>query len=116
MLHFRLHDFCAVLQRNCPIVQMGPVTMRTVLTALTVASMVGGLVSCAEKSSDEKPVPETRVSQTTPQIFSVKGAVKELKPDGKTVVIKHEEIPNYMRSEEHTSELQSQSNIVCRLL
>ncbi|PYM14032.1 MAG: electron transporter SenC [Verrucomicrobia bacterium] len=70
--------------------------MRTVLTALTVASMVGGLVSCAEKSSGEKPVPETRVSQTTPQIFSVKGAVKELKPDGKTVVIKHEEIPNYM--------------------
>ena len=70
--------------------------MRMVLTALTVASMVGGLVSCAEKSSGEKPVPEARGSQTSTQIFSVKGVVKELKPDGRTIVIKHEEIPNYM--------------------
>ena len=70
--------------------------MRMVLTALTVASVVGGLVSCAEKSSGEKPVPEARGSQTSTQIFSVKGVVKELKPDGRTIVIKHEEIPNYM--------------------
>ena len=70
--------------------------MRMVLTALTVASMVGGLVSCAEKSSSEKPVPEGRGSQTSTQIFSVKGVVRELKPDGRTIVIKHEEIPNYM--------------------
>src|SRR5258708_3065055 len=30
------------------------------------------------------------------QIFYVKGVVKELKPDGKTAVIEHEEIPDYM--------------------
>ena len=30
------------------------------------------------------------------QVFYVKGVVKELKPDGKTAVIEHEEIPNYM--------------------
>ena len=70
--------------------------MRMVLTALAVVSMAGGLVSCAEKSSGEKPVPEARGSQTSTQIFSVKGVVKELKPDGRTIVIKHEEIPNYM--------------------
>lgn len=33
---------------------------------------------------------------TNQQIFQVKGVVKELKPDGKTVVIRHEEIPHYM--------------------
>ena len=70
--------------------------MRMLLTALTVASMIGGLVSCAEKSSGEKPVPEARGLQTSTQIFSVKGVVRELKPDGRTIVIKHEEIPNYM--------------------
>jgi protein SCO1/2 len=30
------------------------------------------------------------------QVFQVKGVIKELKPDGKTVVIRHEEVPNYM--------------------
>src|SRR5207245_1911696 len=34
--------------------------------------------------------------QTNTQIFSVKGVVKELKPGGRTVVIAHEAIPNYM--------------------
>ena len=31
-----------------------------------------------------------------PQTFYVKGVVKELKPDGKTAIIEHEEIPDYM--------------------
>src|SRR2546426_606444 len=33
---------------------------------------------------------------TTQQVFQVKGTIKELKSDGKTVEIRHEEIPNYM--------------------
>lgn len=33
---------------------------------------------------------------TNLQVFFVKGFVKELKPDGRTVVVDHEEIPNYM--------------------
>ncbi len=37
------------------------------------------------------PAPSTNL-----QTFFVRGVVKELKPDGKTVVIDHEEIPNYM--------------------
>lgn len=37
------------------------------------------------------PVPSTNL-----QTFFVRGVVKELKADGKTVVIDHEEIPNYM--------------------
>src|SRR2546430_7152411 len=31
-------------------------------------------------------------------------------------VVAQKEIANFLRSEEHTSELQSQSNLVCRLL
>lgn len=33
---------------------------------------------------------------TNRQVFEVKGVVRELKPDGKTVVIRHGEIPNHM--------------------
>ena len=32
------------------------------------------------------------------QIYSAKGVIKELEPDGKTAVIKHEEIPGYMQA------------------
>lgn len=47
------------------------------------------------------PVPVAVVSgspapATNLQTFFVRGVVKELKPDGRTVVIDHEEIPNYM--------------------
>src|SRR5215207_3841201 len=34
--------------------------------------------------------------QSNQQIFQVKGVIEEIKPDGKSAVIKHEEIPNYM--------------------
>lgn len=37
-------------------------------------------------------------TETNQQTFQVKGIVKELKPDGKTVVIQHEEVPNYMKA------------------
>ncbi len=36
------------------------------------------------------------LSNTNLQTFFVRGVVKELRPDGKTVVVDHEEIPNYM--------------------
>src|ERR1051325_4313016 len=32
------------------------------------------------------------------KMYQVKGVVRELKADGKTVVIQHEEIPNYMKA------------------
>lgn len=52
------------------------------------------MVSCKERA----PVvaASTSAPGTNQQVFQVKGVVKELKPDGKTVVIKHEEVPNYM--------------------
>lgn len=43
------------------------------------------------------PVPVSPApASTNLQTFFVRGVVKELKPDGKTVVVDHEEIPNYM--------------------
>jgi protein SCO1 len=56
------------------------------------------VVSCKEKS----PAPTTSNSSsnadTHQQTFQVKGVVQEVKPDGKTAVIKHEEIPGYMKA------------------
>jgi protein SCO1 len=39
---------------------------------------------------------DSSVIDTNRQVFEVKGVVKELKPNGKTAAIAHEEIPNYM--------------------
>jgi protein SCO1 len=50
-------------------------------------------VSCGKKSENFST--ETS-GNTNQQIFQVKGVVEEIKPDGKSAVIKHEEIPGYM--------------------
>ena len=50
-------------------------------------------ISCGKRSdtfSTEKS------GNTNQRIFQVKGVVQEIKPDGKSAVIKHEEITNYM--------------------
>ncbi len=53
---------------------------RIISTAAVAAALAVAAVSCARN----------------PQIYFVKGVVKELSPDGRTVVIAHEEIPGYM--------------------
>ncbi len=58
-------------------------------TALACAA-----ISCersSEKFSDEK-----KSANPNQKIFQVKGIVQEIKPDGKSAVIKHEKIPDYM--------------------
>jgi protein SCO1/2 len=35
-------------------------------------------------------------TRVEPQFFAVKGVVREVKPDGRTIVVRHEEITNYM--------------------
>jgi len=57
------------------------------LLAVTLAA-----VSCRE----QKTAAPAGVSATNVQTFAVQGVVRELKPDGRTVVIRHEEITNYM--------------------
>lgn len=54
------------------------------------------VVSCKERVSALAGSAPSASASTNQQAFQVKGVVKELKPDGKTIVIKHEEVPNYM--------------------
>ncbi|MDB6022103.1 MAG: Electron transport protein SCO1/SenC [Pedosphaera sp.] len=55
------------------------------------------LLSCKQQTKPAAVPPETVAApSTSKQIFQVKGVVKELNPDGKTVVIQHEEVPHYM--------------------
>ena len=43
----------------------------------------------------EQP-PTAAAAETNRQVFEVKGEIKEIKPNGRTAVIKHEEIPDFM--------------------
>src|ERR1700722_12570353 len=57
-----------------------------------LALLLGALAGCGTNTSAQ-PVATVATNQ---QVFDVKGVVRELKPDGKTVVIRHEAIPNHM--------------------
>jgi protein SCO1/2 len=61
---------------------------------LLLALAAGGLASCGSKP--EIPPSAVSSTQTNTLVFQVKGVVKKLEPDGKTVVIQHEAVPNYM--------------------
>lgn len=50
------------------------------------------LASCSDQPTGAKS------SDAATQSYAVKGVVRELKPDGRTVVIRHEEIPGYMEA------------------
>lgn len=50
------------------------------------------LVSCSDERAGSKS------SAAATQSYAVKGVVRELKADGRTVVIRHEEIPDYMEA------------------
>ncbi len=66
---------------------------------LHLAKILGlAMLTCALTSCrDRNPAPNATAGHSTNvQIYLVKGVVKELKADGKTVVIQHEEVPNYM--------------------
>src|SRR6185436_5732769 len=47
--------------------------------------------ACDSRQNDA--VRTTGGPDTNPKIFYVKGVLKELKPDGRTAIIEHEEIP-----------------------
>lgn len=64
------------------------------LRMFAVVLLAGALAGCSTRTSAEPVV--APAGGTNLQSFQVKGVVKELKPDGKTVVIRHEAIPNHM--------------------
>lgn len=69
---------------------------------------LAGAIGCAERPSTATATsnnPSAPQRAATPaktndarQVFQVKGVLQELKVDGKTVVIRHEEIPGYMKA------------------
>ncbi|MDB6122198.1 MAG: Electron transport protein SCO1/SenC [Pedosphaera sp.] len=61
-----------------------------------VALLALAVSSCSRKSEEPMREIQTTDTSTNQQIFQVKGEIKEIKPDGKTAVIKHEEVPNFM--------------------
>jgi protein SCO1/2 len=75
---------------------MRELDMRQVFTGLILAGLVCAVTSCTGDTAGQQSAAGAPHSGT--QVFSVKGVVKELKPDGKTIVIEHEEIPNYMQA------------------
>jgi protein SCO1/2 len=65
--------------------------VRQTLTSILLTVLA---VSCAKQNT--APTSSVNKKPQEPQTYQVKGVVKELKPDGKTVIIKHEEVTNYM--------------------
>jgi protein SCO1/2 len=53
------------------------------------------LLSGCDGKEAQRPI-EAAAADTNRQVFTVKGILKEVKRNGKTAIIKHEEIPNYM--------------------
>ncbi len=74
-------------------------TLGAALVALLIGGLLFGRSSMRVSVPPSAPLPVPAMpptASTNVQTFFVRGVVKELKADGKTVVIDHEEIPNYM--------------------
>ena len=63
-----------------------------VLLSMAAVSVV--LVSCGASAAESGALQARQ--ETNVQTFTATGAVREVKADGRTVVVKHEAIPNYM--------------------
>jgi|ERR1035438_7740274 protein SCO1/2 len=60
-----------------------------------VNALFGGFLISLNATAAESPLPANSIG-TNVRTFAAKGVVEELKPDGRTVVIRHEAISNYM--------------------
>lgn len=60
-----------------------------------VAALLAVMLAACEKKP-AKPATLSVSVQPDQQTYQVRGVIKEIKPGGKTAVIKHEEIPDYM--------------------
>ncbi|MBI3874497.1 MAG: SCO family protein [Verrucomicrobia bacterium] len=69
-------------------------TLRELFLLAAVPALLLGFAWCGKKTS---PAPGTPpVAGTAPRVFTVKGVVMEQRPGARTVVIRHEAIPDYM--------------------
>ena len=69
--------------------------MKVVLCHLLPAALALGFVSCRDRASAPPP---GLAARTNGQTFEVTGVVQELAADGRTLLIRHQEIRNYMAS------------------
>src|SRR2546430_12419409 len=60
--------------------------------------------------------PYTTLFRSWPDVVALSPVVETRVQRGVTLGLMYDISPDHQRSEEHTSELQSQSNLVCRLL
>lgn len=76
--------------------RLSSVVSRRALTFLILTLVVSVVaVACRERSV---PKPSATATTTNVQTYPVRGVVRELKPDGRTAIIRHEEITNYMEA------------------
>ena len=78
--------------------QVGNAQWKHALNSIVVGMlfMVAALTGCKDQPRSTPPAGSNASTHTNVQVYEVKGEVRELKPDGKTVVIKHEAVTNYM--------------------
>ena len=69
-----------------------------ILAAALLLALVFALAACQQKpAAPSVPAdPTSAPANTKTNFYFVKGVIKELKPDGRTAIIEHEAIPNYM--------------------
>lgn len=74
--------------------------VRSTLTAILCALVVAALAACGqpEPTSAAQTPATTSSTQSSTQTFLVRGVIKEFRPAEKEIVIKHEEITNYMEA------------------
>jgi protein SCO1/2 len=72
--------------------------MRSMFRVTAIAALIVGLLTagCEKSQHDGASNSTSAVQHTNLQTFQVKGVVMEVKPGEKSVVIRHEEVPNYM--------------------
>jgi protein SCO1 len=64
-------------------------TAQCAVPTFILLCLVASLTACDQKMAQRAPAT---------QVFTVKGVIKELEPDGRTAVIRHEAIPGYMQA------------------
>jgi protein SCO1/2 len=70
--------------------------LRRYLLLICCVCSLAGCDKSSNSSTGSKAANSSGKAATNLQVFTVKGVIKNLQPDGKTVEIRHEEVPNYM--------------------
>lgn len=70
------------------------------LAAALLLALAFTLAACQQKPAPPAAPadPTSAPANTKTNFYFVKGVIKELKPDGRTAIIEHEAIPNYMEA------------------